>query len=272
MERLLSESELIARVLAAVPDARSYLEPHHARLHLTYSLLRESIPKGARSAVDIGASQGMFLPALDSLGLAELHAIDFGQTPRSRPLRLSLGDREIAATHHELDIERDPFPFAAGALDLVVFMEVIEHLASDPMHTLLECNRVLRPGGHALVTTPNACSAESLVRLLRGAHPGHFPPYRTRSDYRHHREYAPNELAELVRCAGFEIVWLRTLPAGRTSVRWLVRLLRLFGKARLRDEQMGELTYVFARKVRAVDPAAMPRNERYPSPVYLLDA
>lgn len=172
----LSQAELLTCILEAVPTARSYLAPHHARLHLTYSLLRENLPAGLRTAVDIGASQGMFLPALDDLGLTDLHAIDFGTAPRSRPLRLDIGGRQVDATHHELDIERERFPFATDALDLVIFMEVIEHLASDPMHTLLECNRILRPGGHALITTPNACSAESLVRLLRGTHPGHFPP------------------------------------------------------------------------------------------------
>ena len=69
--------------------------------------------------------------------------------------------------------------------------------------------RILRRGGYALVTTPNACSAESLLRLLRGTHPGHFPPYRTRSDYRHHREYAPHELLRLVEGAGFAVEWMR---------------------------------------------------------------
>jgi hypothetical protein len=75
----------------------------------------------------------------------------------------------------------------------------------------------------------------------------------------------------LVRRAGFEIAWLKTLPAGRGTVRWLVRLLRWLGKARVRDDHLGEITYIFARKVRTVDPASMSKDERYPPPVYLFE-
>jgi SAM-dependent methyltransferase len=271
MPAALSRTELMGRVLAAVPGQRDYLAPHHERFHLAYSLLREHLPPGLRSAVDVGASHGIFLPVLDALGLAELHAVDFGEVPASRPLALRVGERTLAATHHELDIERDRFPFADQALDLAIFMEVLEHLPVDPMHTLLELNRILRPGGVALITTPNACSAESLVRLLRGQHPGHFPPLRNRSDQRHHREYAPTDVVTLVERAGFAVQWTKTLPAGRATVRWLVRVLRWFGKARIADDRLGEIVYVFAKKERAVDRAAMPVADRYPAPVYMRD-
>src|SRR5262245_16343253 len=103
MPAALSRTELMERVLAAVPGERDYLAPHHDRFHVAYSLLREHLPAGLQRAVDVGASRGIFLPALDALGLAELHAVDFGERPSSRPLSLRVGERTIAATHHELD-------------------------------------------------------------------------------------------------------------------------------------------------------------------------
>jgi 2-polyprenyl-3-methyl-5-hydroxy-6-metoxy-1,4-benzoquinol methylase len=271
MTKNLGRDELMARVLEAVPEACSYLEPHHERIHTTYSFLRAHLPAGLTSAVDVGASFGIFLPVLDALGLRELHAIDYAEQPASRPLPLTVGGRRLQATQHLCDIERHAFPFADGALDLVVFMEAIEHLAADPMHTLLECNRSLRIGGSLLVSTPNACSGEALIRLLRGQHPGHFTPYRNRSDHRHHREYAPAELAKLVDCAGFEITAMATLPVARTTVRWLVRALRWARRARIADDLLGDLTYVFAKKVRDVAAATLPLAQRYPPPVYLRD-
>lgn len=235
-----------------------------------YSVLREHLPAGIQSAVDVGASRGIFLPVLDALGIRDLHAVDFGDRPVTRPLALQVVGRTLQATQHEFDIELGTFPMADGSLDLVVFMEVLEHLALDPMHTLLECNRILRPGGFAFVTTPNACSAECLVRLLRGQHPGHFTPYRNRKDQRHHREYAPAEVVRVVEAAGFQIEVVKTLPAGRRTVRALVRVLRWLGRARIADAMLGEIVYVLARKVRTVDPATM-TAERYPAPVYMRD-
>lgn len=271
MSPALSRAELMARVLEAVPGERGYLEPHHERFHIAYSVLRERLPAGIRNAVDVGASRGIFLPVLDALGISELHAVDFGERPVTRPLALQVGGRTLQATQHEFDIERGTFPMADASLDLVVFMEVLEHLAVDPMHTLLEFNRILRPGGLVMVTTPNVCSAECLVRLLRGQHPGHFTPYRNRSDQRHHREYAPAEVVRLVEAAGFQIDSLKTLPAGRRTVRFLVRVLRWLGRARIADAMLGEIVYVLARKVRTVDPAGLTSAERYPAPIYMRD-
>ena len=51
-----------------------------------------------RSAVDLGASQGMFLPALANLGLTDLHAIDFGSEQVSPAKSSSVGCVMSSAT------------------------------------------------------------------------------------------------------------------------------------------------------------------------------
>src|SRR5262249_31358454 len=45
-------------------------------------------------------------------------------------------------------------PFRSETFDLVLLLEVIEHLPDIP-HSLREIARVLKPGGTAIVTTPN---------------------------------------------------------------------------------------------------------------------
>jgi 2-polyprenyl-3-methyl-5-hydroxy-6-metoxy-1,4-benzoquinol methylase len=45
-------------------------------------------------------------------------------------------------------------PFAADSFDAVTCLDVIEHLL-DPVHVLSEIARLLRPGGHAYVSTVN---------------------------------------------------------------------------------------------------------------------
>ncbi|MBI4198900.1 MAG: class I SAM-dependent methyltransferase [Chloroflexi bacterium] len=56
-------------------------------------------------------------------------------------------------TYVAMDVTRLAFP--AGTFDLVVSIEVFEHIA-DSEAFLVELHRVLRPGGHVVLSTPNA--------------------------------------------------------------------------------------------------------------------
>ncbi len=53
------------------------------------------------------------------------------------------------------------FHIQMSHFDVALCCELIEHLAEDPMHMLLELNRVLRWGGLLILTTPNIASAFS---------------------------------------------------------------------------------------------------------------
>ncbi len=52
-----------------------------------------------------------------------------------------------------VDVERQPLPFADNLFDLIVGLEIIEHLNSFD-NLLKECFRLLKPGGHLFFTTP----------------------------------------------------------------------------------------------------------------------
>jgi SAM-dependent methyltransferase len=81
-------------------------------------------------------------------------------------------------------------PFAAERFDLVTSFEVLYHLrVGDDAAALAEFQRVLRPGGLALVRVP-------AHDWLRGAH-----DYAVHTRHRYHRE----ELAAKLRAAGFSI-------------------------------------------------------------------
>lgn len=56
-------------------------------------------------------------------------------------------------------------PFDDATFDCVVCMEVIEHIADQP-HLLAEAARVLKPGGRAIVTTPNVLNINARLRYL----------------------------------------------------------------------------------------------------------
>jgi SAM-dependent methyltransferase len=105
--------------------------------------------------------------------------------------------------------------------DAVLCMEVIEHIADkDGLHTewtgdgvnamLRDAFRVLRPGGVLFLTTPNAASITAIHHALRLAPPMIYRP--------HVREYAPYELDEIVRAAGFVIERRETLDVWRNAI------------------------------------------------------
>ncbi len=69
-------------------------------------------------------------------------------------------------------IEQDlniPLPGHEDAFDVVVAAEVIEHL-ENPRFMIREIFRILRPGGTAIITTPNNESWRALIALLMRGH------------------------------------------------------------------------------------------------------
>src|ERR1700722_537825 len=67
-------------------------------------------------------------------------------------------------------------PFSTARFDLVMMLEVIEHLADIP-HMLGEIARVMRPGAVAIVTTPNRLNVSSRIHyLLSGYYKGRRAP------------------------------------------------------------------------------------------------
>ncbi len=90
----------------------------------------------------------------------------------------------------------DPIPLPDGTADVVICTEVLEHVA-DPSVILAELVRIARPGGHLLVTVPDARS-EQLVAATAPA--GYF------NEPNHIRVFEPGELRELMLGAGLEII------------------------------------------------------------------
>ncbi len=65
----------------------------------------------------------------------------------------------------------EKLPFADGEFDFVLCMEVIEHVPNQ-QHLMSEIARVLKPGGRAIVTTPNTLNINARIRyLLSGTMP-----------------------------------------------------------------------------------------------------
>jgi SAM-dependent methyltransferase len=72
----------------------------------------------------------------------------------------------LGAPVHLLDKESCRLPFPDGHFDLLVSIDVHEHLRQ-PERLVAEFLRVLKPGGRAVVSTPNGDERKLVVRLKR---------------------------------------------------------------------------------------------------------
>jgi SAM-dependent methyltransferase len=120
-------------------------------------------------------------------------------------------NKSLGFQMHSFNIEKDLWPFNDDSFDLILCMEIIEHLMLDPAHVFREAHRVLRTAGKLVVTTPNIASYESLNRLIQLRSPYCYGVYSMHGAYgRHNREYTPGEVELLGRCSGFDTAALTT--------------------------------------------------------------
>jgi SAM-dependent methyltransferase len=153
-------------------------------------------------------------------------------------------ERIVLLTHH-FNIEKEQFPFAAGAFDVVLFCEILEHLLEDPLFAFREIHRVLKPGGTLIVTTPNVARLENVARLLAGE--SIYDPYSGYGPYgRHNREYSLQELRLLLAHAGFTVAtaFSADVHVNRTNV--FCPVVKLAPLLR-RDADLGQYLFVVAK-------------------------
>ncbi|MBN2079511.1 MAG: methyltransferase domain-containing protein [Spirochaetes bacterium] len=175
----------------------------------------------------------------------------FGDRRRAKDVEV-LTSEQFGETYRfrfgHFNVERERFPYRDGSFDLVLFCEIIEHLTMDPVHPLVQINRILRDGGHVVITTPNVLRHDNLRKLIMGKnvhdHYSGYGPYG-----RHNREYTPAELRELVEALGFRVERLYTKVTGAVNIRGL-SIKRFRGLIQLlTTRNRGSNIFMLARKV-----------------------
>jgi len=251
-----------------------YLKPHMKRFTETVALLQR-IAHPEMRVIDV-ASYGSLIPALkDILGLVNLtstepHQLNKATSEDSTLLNARYGHK------YQFHIDRfnieGSFPHRDSTFDIVIFTEVLEHLAVDPVHTLAEINRITKPGGWLLLSTPNCASAKSITKILRGGNPNIYPFY-TKQPLRdrHNREYVPWEVKELLRSCGYHDTLLRTIDVyddGQhinfkflliKKALWLGSLLS-FGSIKAKGR--GDTIFALGKKISLI-------TDRYPAFLYV---
>jgi SAM-dependent methyltransferase len=134
--------------------------------------------------------------------------------PRIYETALKSLSNDVPSLHFtcaQFNMEKEHWPFEDHSFDIVLSMEILEHLLLDPCFSFREANRVLKYGGAFILTTPSIARYESVVNLLNCRSPHTFGIYSRHGAYgRHNREYIPWEVARLGECSGFQTDVLTT--------------------------------------------------------------
>ena len=250
---------------AANSESLDYVDTHLTRLVKTLEITPPGGPEDR--ILEMGAYL-QITPALRSkLGYGCVRGCYYG--PAGKIDRRSAISTEGETFDCEIDLfnaEKDPFPYPDGHFSTVLCCELIEHLTEDPMHLMSEVNRIVKPGGHLVLTTPNIGSLRGIAAILEGYHPGIFTAYiRPRAagevEARHNREYTPKEIERLLMNSGFTVTLIETGPFRQTprpEEGWVLNLLERF---ELPKDLRGDDIYVVGRKTGGV-------RQRFPDWLY----
>jgi len=245
--------------------ARGYIETHKTRLVKTLDIIPPGKPE--QSILEMGAYM-QITPALHfKLGYEHVRGCYYGKLGRVDHREIENESGKLFRCEIDLfDAERDRFPYDDASFDTVVCGELIEHLFQDPMHLMGEVNRILKPAGHVVLTTPNIASLRGISAILQGYHPGFFHTYikpneKGEVDARHNREYTPGEIYRLLLDSGFKVELLETGPFGQTrnpEHEWAREVLQRY---KHREDLRDDGIYAVGRKVSGV-------VERWPDWLY----
>lgn len=217
--------EIATQLQAEAPELYTPYVASHRKRYIETACLLEGMPSGR--ILELGASWPWFFTRMlarrfpsAEIELAEnrdpLDPGTIGEPPHSsHRVRCGASPDAVTPLHmRNFNIETEVWPYADESFDVVICMELLEHLLVDPYWIFAESRRLLRKGGLLVLTTPNVSSTEGVRRIVNGHAPYTFGVYSRYGGYgRHNREFAPAEIAQLGTAAG-----LRTETIGTCNV------------------------------------------------------
>lgn len=204
--------------------------------------------------LDIGCGDGAITVRLaEAAGATEAFGVDIAPDAVA-----AATDKGVKAS--SIDLDSQDLPFDDCQFDVVYCGEMIEHVY-DPGHLLSEVNRVLKLGGHCVLTTPNLAGWPNRFALLLG-----FQPYPTavspnhegigkllvrgeEGQWGHIRVFTLTALKELVRLHGFGILAVRGCAVTLKSTHKLAALVKLMDRFFARFPGLANRVILVLRKL-----------------------
>jgi 2-polyprenyl-6-hydroxyphenyl methylase / 3-demethylubiquinone-9 3-methyltransferase len=124
-------------------------------------------PLEGKTALDVGCGAGLLAEPLARLG-ATVTAVD------ASPELIAVAREHAAAMGLEIDYRAGAVEALKGQFDLIICMEVIEHVA-DPAAFVAALAKRLAPDGLLVLSTPNQTSWSRLMVIVIGEGTGQIP-------------------------------------------------------------------------------------------------
>ncbi len=115
-------------------------------------------PKKGEKILDIGCGTGFYVKYLINKD-CKVTGTDISKIYINQA-------KEYAAGAKYLVCDAANLPFDKNSFDKILMTEVIEHIP-DPIDAIKEIKRVLKPGGYAVITTPNKYSPMNLAYKIK---------------------------------------------------------------------------------------------------------
>jgi SAM-dependent methyltransferase len=170
--------------------------------------LQPFLPRNRDARIlEVGCGMGELLSGLSRLGY-DCTGLDVSRTRIER-----LRSRQGPKLRFQ-QVEGTRLPFADASFDLVISIQLFEHLHPDDAEThLRETCRVLKPGGRYLLETPNKWAGPGDVSRFFSDRPEGF----------HLREYSIAELSGMMSHAGYAQVsvvrWKKEILSAKAAIR-----------------------------------------------------
>jgi len=176
-------------------------------------LLQWVEPAGGHCVLDVGCGAGYFLNMIREKylekGFAPLLA---GVEISTYQLSYMIRRMQKEGVLHAIAVHGNGefLPFADESFDLITCSEVLEHIRN-PVRALKEMGRILKPGGHLLLSTPSMSAIHGWDKLLSPfvvlvkAVTRYKPKASAPGGDSYDAPWYPKELKEAFRAAGFEV-------------------------------------------------------------------
>jgi len=249
-------------------NSKTYLELHRKRYLCTIEILikllinlHEMIPNRKIRILELGTS-GFFPVILGNLFDCDCVDVTEYANPAlysTKNVIYRIGDLSFQSISYQIDFDNSFFPCGNESYDLVICLEVIEHIGRDPVLFMSELNRLLIQNGYLFISTPNICAINRVKQILAGWHPYFFCAFnKNLTNDRHHLEYSPQLLQQLIESSGFDEITFQTLDVYAEADIATIEVLHNHGYP---TENRGDTIFSVSKKVSVV------RN-RFPEMLY----
>ncbi len=204
----------------------AFISNHKERIALDLDLTKEHIVKNS-AVLEVGSVPLLFTAALSQCNY-NVTGCDIA------PERYATTIKKIGIDVVKCDIETEELPFDKNSFDAIIFNELFEHLRINPIFTLSEVLRIMKPGAILTLSSPNLRSLTGIINFLFrnrafsccGNMYAEYQKLEKLGHMGHVREYTTKEVIEFLQSVGFVVT--KVIYKGRLKNKSQQFVIQLF--------------------------------------------